>query len=119
MKRLAISAATLLLLTVLHILSQPALDPEDFSGEWYSCQEQCTYTFQEGLIYCENYPVPVSGSEYISGAYSFSGKTVYLFAEGIDGLETAKELYLIQNREGSLLCENDDGTGEIFFVRDS
>lgn len=119
MKQLLISGTILLLLTVLYMLSQPALDPEDFSGEWYSSQEQCIYLFREGLIYCQKYPVPVSGSEHISGAYTFSGNSVFLFAEGIEGLQTPKELYLFESREESLLCENADGTGSIFFVRDN
>lgn len=118
MKRWGIPAAALLLLTFC-LLSRTAINPEDYTGEWYSSQEQCIYRFQEGMIYCSRYSVPVSESDFISGAYTFSGKCVFLFAKGIDGLEEPRELYLVENREESLLCENKDGTGKIFFIRDN
>ena len=28
-----------------------------------------------------------------------------------------RELYLVENKEEALLCEREDGTGEIYFVR--
>lgn len=118
MKRWGIPAAVLLL-GIFCLLGRTAVDPEDFSGEWYSSREQCIYLFQDGLIYCRKYPVPVSESDFISGAYSFSGKSLFLFAEGIEGLESAREVYLVENKEESLLCEHEDGTGQIFFVRDN
>ncbi len=119
MKRWGIPVIIILLLIAFSVLNQPAIDPEDFSGEWYSGQEQCIYDFREGLIYCRKYQIPVSDTESISGAYTFSGKSVYLFAVGIEGLEKEKELYLIENPEESLLCENKEGTGRIYFVRDN
>lgn len=118
MKRWVIPGAIALLLLAI-LLGQTAMDPEDFSGAWYSSREQCVYLFQEGIIYCQKYPIPLSEEAYISGAYTCCGKSVYLFASGIEGLEKEKELYLIQNREESLLCENKDGTGQIYFVRDN
>ena len=119
MKRWGIPVLMALVLVISCILSRTAMDPEDFSGEWYSSQEQCIYLFREGLIYCRRYPVNVSQSEFISGAYTFSGKSLYLFAEGVEGLETPVELYLFETSEESLLCEKEDGTGRIYFIRDN
>jgi len=114
-----VMALVILFLLLLCFLGQTAMDPEDFSGEWYSSQEQAVYLFEEGIIYCQKYPIAVSEYDYISGGYAFSGKSVFLFAKGIDGLETAKEVYLIQNADESILCEHKDGTGNIYFVRDN
>lgn len=119
MKRWGIPVTIILLLISFFFLSQPAIDPERFSGEWYSGQEQSIYHFREGLIYCRKYEVPLSDTEAISGAYTFSGKSIFLFAEGIQGLETAREVFLVENGDECLLCENADGTGMIFFIRDN
>ncbi len=118
MKRWVISIS-IILLTIICLLGKTAMDPEDFSGEWYSGKEQCIYLFCDGLIYCQKYPVSLSDSDFISGAYTFSEKSVFLFAEGIEGLESPREVYLIQNKDESLLCENDDGSGKIYFIRDN
>ena len=56
------------------------------------------------------------GIEAIKGA---GNKSVFLFASGIDGLEQSRELYLVENDTESFLCENKDGSGQIFFVRDN
>ena len=117
MKRWGIPAAIVLLLCCL--LCRTAINPEDISGQWYSSQEQCIYHFSEGMIYCSEYAVPISDSDFVSGAYTFSGKSVFLFANGIEGLESPKELFLIKKGEESLLCEREDGTGRIFFVREN
>ena len=118
MKRWGIAAAVLLL-GIFCALNRPAIDPADFTGDWYSSREQCIYHFQDGLIYCPKYPVMVSGADSISGAYVFSGKSIFFFAEGIEGLETEREVYLIETKEESLLCEKADGSGQIYFVRDN
>jgi hypothetical protein len=101
------------------MLGQNAIDPDDFSGEWYSSQEQCIYHFSEGMIQCQKYPIPLSDNDYISGAYSFSKNSVFLFAEGIDGLESPREVFLVKNADECLLCENKDGSGRIYFIRDN
>ncbi len=118
MKRWGIAAAMVLLAGFL-LLSRTAVDPEDFTGQWYSGREQCIYQFRDGLIYCSRYPISESDGESISGAYVFSGKSIFLFVKGIEGLETEREVYLIKRAEESLLCENKDGTGQIYFVRDN
>lgn len=117
MKRWGIAAAVVLL-GIFCALNRTAMDPADFTGDWYSSYEQCIYHFQDGLIYCPKYPI-MSDNAPISGAYVFSGKSILLFAKGIQGLETEREVYLIETKEESLLCENSDGTGQIYFVRDN
>lgn len=118
MKRWGIAAAVVLL-GIFCALNQTAMDPADFTGDWYSSREQCIYHFRNGLISCPKYPIMISDGNTISGAYVFSGKSVLLFAEGIEGLETEREVYLIETEEESLLCEKPDGTGQIYFVRDN
>ena len=117
MKRWLLLGIAVITVAVMAFLGQPAIDPEDFTGEWYSADGQHIYLFQNGIIQCQQHYAELSDGSTFSGAYSFSGKSVALFAMGIDGLENVKELYLIENKEESLLCENADGTGTIYFVR--
>ena len=117
MKRAAIIFIILFLICLIAGLSQTARNPEDFSGDWYSCGNQTLYRFRDGLIYCSRENIPISDSQAISGAYAYSKHTVFLFAAGVEGLETQREVYLVKIGESSLLCENRDGTGQIFFIR--
>lgn len=117
MKRLAFFCILVSCLVLATGLCQTALDPNDFSGQWYSSENQNLYVFQEGLIHCPKHAVEISADESISGAYSCSRTSIFLFAKGIQGLEKEKELYLVHNGKGSFLCENQDGTGKIYFAR--
>jgi len=101
MKRWGI-AAVMALLAAFLFLSRTAVDPEDFTGQWYSSREQCIYEFRDGLIYCSKYPLCKLEEGALSGAYVFSGKSIFLFARGIEGLETEREVYLIEKPEESL-----------------
>ena len=98
-------------------LGQPAIDPEDFTGDWYSVDGQHVYRFRNGIIHCEQHFVELGDGSSFSGAYSFSGKSIQLFAIGVDGLESQKELYLVEHKEESLLSDRPDGKGAIYFVR--
>lgn len=117
MRWLAILSIILFLLILVAGLSQTAIDPDDFTGKWYSSEDQSIYLFQEGLIYCPKHAIALSDRDSISGAYSFCGSSVFLFANGIEGLETEKELYLVTNHDGCFLCENQDGSGTVYFIR--
>ena len=117
MKKAATACVLFIIILIIAGLSQTALDPRDFAGQWYSSKDQSVYLFQEGIIYCSKYTVPLSETEYISGAYSCCRDSVFLFAEGIAGLEAEKELFLVHSGEGSLLCERRDGTGPVYFIR--
>lgn len=117
MKRWTVFGIGILLCILVTGLTRTALDPADYTGVWYSPEDQSAYLFQEGLIFCEKHPVAVSDSDFISGSYTFCGDSVFLFAEGISGLEQEMELYLVHKGESSVLCENQDGTGKVYFIR--
>jgi len=117
MKRLAAFSTIILLFIIITGFGQTAVDPEDFAGQWYSSSDQSVYLFQEGLIYCPKHAVAISDNASISGAYSYCKNSIYLFAIGVNGLETEKALYLVHSGDGSFLCENKDGSGIIYFIR--
>lgn len=117
MKRLFLFGIMIVLLAVIVGFSRTAFDPDAFTGKWYSAADQSVYLFQEGLIYNSKHSVPVSDKDALSGAYTCCKDSVYLFAKGIAGLETEKELFLVERNDGSFLCEREDGSGEIYFIR--
>lgn len=117
MRRLAISGILFILCIIIAGLSQTATDPADFSGKWYSSADQSVYLFCEGLIHCDKNTVAISVSDTISGAYTCSKSSIFLFVVGMDGLEEEKELYLVHKDESSFLCEHEDGTGRMYFIR--
>ena len=117
MKRAAAFCFLLLIVMIVATLCQSALNPEVFTGQWYASENQCAYLFQEGIVYCARNPVMLSETEHISGAYTFCSGSVFLFAEGVPGLEKEKQLYLVRKDGGSFLCENPDGSGTIYFIR--
>lgn len=117
MKRRTVFGIGILLCILVAGLYQTALDPAEYTGIWYSSEDQSAYLFQDGLIYCEKHPVFVSDQDSISGFYTFCRDSVLLFARGISGLEREMELYLVYSDESSFLCENPDGTGRIYFIR--
>ena len=117
MRRLVILLLVILLLIIIAGLSRTALDPEVFRGEWYSADDQNVYLFQEGLIYCSRSSDALTDADSISGAYTYSRDSIFLFVEGVPGLETEQEIYLVQNHDGRFLCENKDGTGMIYFIQ--
>ena len=119
MRRLAFLVLIILIITLIAGLCQTAVDPDDFRGEWYSVEDQSVYLFQDGLIHCTKYAVTSMASNSISGAYTYCSDSVFLFAKGVPGLETEKEIYLLQKEDSSFLCEHKDGTGKIYFIRSS
>ena len=119
MKKSLLIGIGIITLLVIAFLRQTAIDPDDYTGEWYSASGQRIYRFQEGLIYCEKHMASLSDGNGISGAYTFSGKSIALFAFDVDGLENVKELYLIENKDEAILSDRKDGSGQIYFVRDN
>lgn len=117
MKKWLLSGMAIIIVSIVALLGKTAVDPENFTGEWFSASGQEIYRFQDGVIYCDRHSVRLPDGDSISGAYVFSGQSVALFAIGVEGLESVKELYLIENKEESLLCERKDGSGTIYFVR--
>ena len=117
MRRLTIISIVILICILMAGLCRTAVNPGDFTGKWYSPADQSVYLFQEGLIFCSRHSVPLSETQTISGAYSFGADSIFLFAEGIPGLEKERELYLITRGEERCLCESKDGVGMIYFSR--
>ena len=117
MKRLAVFGIVILLLAIVAGFSQTAINPEDFSGYWYSCHDQSAYLFQEGLIYCPKERQSLPDTESICGAYAYCSDAIFLFCTGVEGMEIEKELYLIHSGDGSFLCENKNGSGKLYFAR--
>lgn len=117
MKRALKILIVIFLFIVVVCLSQTAVDPDDFTGHWFSSEDHSVYLFRNGLIYCPRHSVPISDADSISGAYCYGKDRVYLFAKGIQGLENGKELYLIQKDDTSILCDSRDGSGVIYFAR--
>ena len=117
MKRFVVICITILFCLTAVGLSRSAADPDDFTGQWYSAADQSVYLFREGLIFCSRHRVPLSDKDAISGAYTFGKDRIFLFATGIPGLETERELYLITEGEECFLGENPDGTGTVYFIR--
>ena len=117
MRRWLLFGIAILTVIATAFLGQTAIDPGDYTGRWYSAGNQQIYHFEEGVIYCENHSVTLADDNAISGAYSFSRNKIALFALGVEGLESVKELFLVENKDESMLCEQEDGTGKIYFVR--
>lgn len=118
MKRLSLFCTMFMLIIIVGGLCLTAIDPADYSGKWYSTKDQNVYLFQEGMIYCPKHAVMLSDTEYISGAYTYSQSSIFLFVDGIEGLETGRELFLIQSADSCFLCEKSDGSGTVYFIRD-
>lgn len=97
------------------LLSRTAISYPDFMGEWYAYSDGKRYVFSEGIIQ-ESDPNG-KNEEMISGAYSVCRDSMLLFARGIEGLETERNVYLIHKSSGDLLCEHPDGTGIVYFTR--
>lgn len=117
MKRIAAVCSIILLLAGIIFLCQTASEPDAYRGCWYSADDQTQYRFEDGLIYCAKHPVSLSEEDYISGAYTYRKNSVYLFAAGVEGLLQEKQIYLVRKQEGSFLCEREDGSGKIYFIR--
>lgn len=117
MKRWFIFCIILLLLTTVVGINQTAVDPELFSGEWYSAEGLDLYLFEGGLIYNLNNSIMLLDDACISGAYVYCKDSIVLFARGIDGLEKERELYLIRKDNVSILCDNENGSGITYFLR--
>ncbi len=117
MRRLAAIVILIFLIIIIAGLFRTAVNPENFRGVWYAADDQCSYLFEDGLIHCGTDLETSRDSHLISGAYTYCKNSVFLFAEGIAGLEAEKEIYLVEKDNGSFLCENRDGSGKIYFIR--
>ena len=88
MRRSVVLLIAVFLLIIIAGLSQTVLDPEDICGEWYSNDNQDVYVFQDGLIYCPGSEGLITDPVSITGAYTYSADSVFLFTVSVSGLET-------------------------------
>lgn len=117
MKKLVVIMIILFAGIIVISFGRVAMDPADYTGEWYSANGQSAYLFQEGIICCQRNGGGLGDMSSFGGAYNISKDSILLFVIGVDGLETEKELYLVKNKGVSLLCDNKDGNGRIYFIR--
>lgn len=116
MKRWIVFAIVLLIvISVSGLLARKAIDPADFTGEWYGADDGQLYRFWEGIIMG---PETVQGAgDGFCGAYLFCKDRILLFTVSSDGQSKLKELYPAGEPRGEFLSETADGTGRIVFSR--
>ncbi len=116
MKRWLAAGAAILLLAVF-LLSRTAISAEAFTGQWYANPDGHLYVFSDGIISCEAHQFITLDGAPMSGAYAFTKDAMVLFTIGVDGLENVKMIYLVEQGSGDVLCENPDGSGQVYFSR--
>ena len=116
MKRWIVFAIVIILfISIFALLTQKAMDPAEFTGEWYGAENGRLYRFREGII---TGPSDTQGSgDGFCGAYVFCGNRILLFTVSSDGQSKLKELYPAGEPKGEFLSETADGTGRIVFSR--
>ena len=113
MKRwIALGIILTALIAGVFFLQQTAIDPGDFTGEWYRAEDGKRYCFREGVI---EDPEEQAG---FGGAYVFSRNKVLLFTVDPSGESRICELYPAGEPKGEFLSESPDGKGRIVFSRD-
>ena len=116
MKRwIAFAIIIVLFISIFALLAQKAIDPADFTGEWYGAEDGRLYRFREGII---TGPADTQGAgDGFYGAYVFCGDRILLFTVSSDGQSGLKELYPAGEPKGEFLSETADGAGRIVFSR--
>ena len=116
MKRwIALAIILLILISGWGLLARKAVDPADFTGDWYGAEDGRLYQFHEGII---TSPEDAQGAgDGFCGAYLFCKDRVLLFTVSLDGQSKLKELYPAGEPKGEFLSETADGTGRIVFSR--
>lgn len=110
MKRwVAFGIVLIILIAAGCLLTRTAVDPTEFTGNWYGAEDGRLYRFQEGII-------ESSGTEFC-GAYWFCKDRILLFTVNTEGQSVLKELYPAGDPKGEFLCETPDGSGRIVFSR--
>ena len=113
MKRwIALGIVLTALIAGVFFLQQTAIDPGDFTGEWYRVEDGKRYCFQQGVIEDPESP------DSFGGAYVFSKNKVLLFTVDPGGESRISELYLAGEPKGEFLSESPDGRGRIVFSRE-
>ena len=116
MKRwIALAIVLLILIGGGCLLAQTAIDPADFTGNWYGAEDGRLYQFHEGIILC---PEEAQGEgDGFCGAYLFCKDSILLFTASPDGESKVRQLYPAGEPRGEFLSETADGAGRIVFSR--
>ena len=80
-------------------------DPEDFTGTWYYAEDRSAYLFHNGVIISDKHHIAAGEEDIFSGAYSFGKDQIFLFFIGTNGVEQARELNLISDKDGEKLYD--------------
>lgn len=96
------------------LLTRTAVNPADYTGEWYGAEDGRLYRFSEGIILS---PKNGETGDSFSGAYAFCKDHILLFTVSPDGESKLKELYPAGEPKGEFLSETADGSGRIVFSR--
>lgn len=116
MKRwIAFAIIIVLFISIFALLARKAMDPADYTGEWYGAEDGRLYRFREGIITspADNH----DGGDGFYGAYVFCADRILLFTVSSDGQSELKELYPAGEPKGEFLSETADGAGRIVFSR--
>ena len=97
------------------LLARTAVDPADYTGDWYGAEDGRLYRFREGIITSSE--VEGEAASAFSGAYLFCRDRVLLFTVSPEGESVLKELYPAGEPKGEFLSESADGAGRIVFSR--
>lgn len=114
---IAIAFVLVILCGCIAFLFGTAVNPEDYTGEWYYCKDSARYIFKNGLIACADRRSILLGETEFSGAYCFAKDRATLFVIDSDGVGEVIELYLVHTSDGDILCEAEDGSGTVWFCR--
>lgn len=116
MKRWIVFAIVIVLfISIFALFARKAVNPADFTGEWYGAEDGRLYRFREGII---TGPADTQGAgDGFYGAYVFCGDRILLFTVSTDGQSKLKELYPAGEPKGEFLSEAADGAGRIVFSR--
>lgn len=117
MKRWLPAVAGVVVLLVGLWLSMPVMEPEYFTGIWYSGQGNNVYSFEDGLIYSWDESAEDNKERKRCGAYIYCADSVYLFVQEMEGLEREQELYLIREKGADRLSTERNGMGITYFRR--
>ena len=105
----------LLVILLVFALNQNAIEPEMFTGTWYSTENGNVYCFQNGIIE-QIQPVKTPN---IDGAYCFARNKIALYVSDLDGIDTVQTLYLASRNGTDILSMDPKGQEKAYFSRNN
>ena len=99
------------------LLNGDIVDSTDYTGTWYRSSDGAQYIFENGIIRCGDYGLPLEDDSEFSGAYSYGRDRIVLFVADRNGVGEVLELKRIPKWTGDILCEYRDGYQQVIFCR--